>query len=143
MSATHQTYQQQLESVIRASWFTAEDAVYVYASVSEVTSPEQHLLVVRDGTEITVATDARNLPLPHCLSMNKERWRLLNIRCGSPFYCKGFIATITDALALAGVDIVIISSFSNDLILVMENDRDAAIDVLIQLGFRRDQPGDS
>jgi hypothetical protein len=137
MLTTTPTYKQDLKSVIAASSFTGDEAAYVYASVTEVKDPQKHLLVVRDGTEITVATDARNLPLPHCLHMNRERWKLLNIRCGSPFYCVGFIATISDALALAGIDIVIISSFSNDLVLVMEKDLEMAVEVLEGLGFEQ------
>lgn len=131
-----QTYKKELEPVIAASWFTISEATYVYASVTEVQESEKHLLVVRDGTEITVATDVNHLPLPHCLQVNKEHWKLLNIRCGNPFYCVGFIATITDALANVGIDIVIISSFSNDLILVMQQDLERAVEVLVRIGFK-------
>jgi hypothetical protein len=141
MLITNQAYKKDLEPVIAASWFTVDEAMYVYASVSEVPEPEKHLLVVRDGTEITVATDARHLPLPHCLQVNKERWKLVNIRCGNPFYCVGFIAAITDALASAGIDIVIISGFSNDLILVMQQDLDKTIEVLTGIGFRQAKTG--
>lgn len=137
MLTTNNTYRKELETVIAASWFTVDEAMYVYASVGEVPEPEKHLLVVRDGIEITVVTDVAHLPLPHCLRMNKEQWKLINIRCGSPFYCVGFIASVTDALAIAGIDIVIISSFSNDLILVMQQDLRRAIDVLEGIGFRQ------
>ena len=136
MLSNHKPYKTELAAVIAASWFTIDEAVYVYAQVTAVTEPEKHLLVVRDGTEITVATDEKNLPLPHCLQVNKEQWRLVNIRCGNPFYCVGFIALITDALAIAGIDIVIISSFSNDLILVAQQDLDKAVNVLTALGFK-------
>ena len=137
MFTTDKKYKKELKAVIAASWFTVDDATYVYASVSEVPEPEKHLLVVRDGTEITVATNSAHLPLPHCLQVNKEKWKLINIRCGNPFYCVGFIASITNALATAGIDIVIISSFSNDLILVAENDLEKAIEVLVKIGFRQ------
>ena len=136
MLSKTQTYKEKLEPVIATSWFTVDEATYVYASVAEVKEPEKHLLVVRDGTEITVATDINHLPLPHCLHVNKEQWKLINIRCGNPFYCVGFIAAITDALATAGIDIVIISSFSNDLILVMQQDLERSVEVLVEIGFR-------
>lgn len=139
MLTTDRPYKKELEAVIAASWFTIDEAAYVYASVSEVAEPQKHLLVVRDGTEITVATDARHLPLPHCLHVNKEQWKLVNIRCGNAFYCVGFIATITDALATGGIDIVIISSFSNDLILVAQQDLERAVDVLAGIGFRQEK----
>lgn len=137
MITAPKTYREDLEAVIASSWFTVDEAQYVYASVTSVTEPEKHLLVVRDGEEITVVTDVAHLPLPHCLKMNGEQWKLINIRCGNPFYCVGFIASITDALAAAGIDIVIISSFSNDLILVMQQDLERAVNVLVEIGFKQ------
>ena len=134
---TNKNYKKDLEAVIATSWFTVDEATYIYASVDSVSYPEKHLLVVRDSEEITVVTNKKNLPLRGCLKMNAEQWKLLNIRCGNPFYCVGFIASITDSLALAGIDIVIISSFSNDLILVMQQDLERAIEVLIGIGFRQ------
>ena len=132
---TNKNYKEDLEPVIASSWFTVDEAVYVYASVSSVPEPEKHLLVVRDGEEITVVTNTAHLPLYGCLKMNGEQWKLVNIRCGNPFYCVGFIASITDSLALAGIDIVIISSFSNDLVLVMQQDLERAIEILVKIGF--------
>ncbi|HUC83016.1 MAG TPA: ACT domain-containing protein [Flavisolibacter sp.] len=137
MFTTDRPYRKELQAVIAASWFSIDNATYVYASVTEVPEPEKHLLVVRDGTETTVATNVQHLPLPHCLQVNKDHWKLINIRCGNPFYCVGFIATITDALASAGVDIVIVSSFSNDLVLVTAQDLDKAVEILEGLGFRK------
>ncbi|MCP9749686.1 ACT domain-containing protein [Ferruginibacter sp. HRS2-29] len=133
--ATHPNYKQELAPVIAASWFTLDPGTYVYTSAEKVNDPEKHLLVVRDGIEITVVTDISNLPMEGNYKENKERWKLLNIRCGSPFYCVGFIAYITDTLAVAGIDIVITSSFSNDLILVMDKDLERAIMLLKEAGF--------
>jgi hypothetical protein len=49
----------------------------------------------------------------------------------------GFIALITGVLADAGIDIVLISSFSNDLILVMEKDMDDTVRILKETGFKQ------
>jgi hypothetical protein len=130
-------YKKDLAPVIAASWFTIDNGTYVYASVGEVAHPEKHLLVVRDGIEITVVTDTSNLPLAGNYQLNKERWKLVNIRCGNPFYCVGFIAYITDTLAIAGIDIVITSSFSNDLVLVMDKDLEQAVEILKEAGFQQ------
>jgi len=129
-------YRKDLEPVIAASWFTIDPGTYVYTSVKEVHSPEMHLMIIRDGYEITVVTDMNNLPLAGEYMLNKEKWKMLNIRCGSPFYCVGFIAYITDVLAVEGIDIVITSSFSNDLVLVMEENFSRAVTVLQSAGFK-------
>lgn len=128
-----------LKEVIKASWFTNSAERYVYTSVKEIRHPEKHLMLINDGKEITIVTNEDNLSLLGEYESNKERWRLLNVRCGNPFYCVGFIAYITNALAEQGIDIVITSSFSNDLILVMEKDFEASIQILTKIGFEHKQ----
>jgi hypothetical protein len=130
-------FRQALSEVIKASWFSLEPGVYVYCRVQEVDHPEKHLMIVRDGQEITVVTREENLSLLGSYEANNEKWRLLNIRCGNPFYCPGFIATITTGMAEEGIDIVITSSFSNDLIMVMEKDLDQAVEILRNMGFEK------
>jgi hypothetical protein len=134
-TASQIDYREALSAVIAASWFSIDEVTYVYVSVNEVQQAEQHLMVLRDGNETTVVTSIENVPLPGTIQVNKEKWRLLNIRCGNPFYCVGFIASITNAFANAGIDIVIISSFSNDLVLVMQQDLEKAAAVLVSIGF--------
>jgi hypothetical protein len=130
-------FREALSEVIKASWFTLEPGIYVYCRVPEVFHPEKHLMIVRDGHEITVVTHEENLSLLGSYESNKEKWRILNIRCGNPFYCPGFIATITTGMAEEGIDIVITSSFSNDLIMVMDKDLDQAIEILGKMGFEK------
>ena len=128
-------FRQGLSEVIKASWFSLEAGVYVYCRVQEVNHPEKHLMIVRDGEEITVVTREENLSLLGSYEANNEKWRLLNIRCGNPFYCPGFIATITTGMAEEGIDIVITSSFSNDLVMVMEKDLEQGTNILKEMGF--------
>jgi hypothetical protein len=132
-----QQYIQNLQPVIAASWFTIDPRSFIYASVQQVIHAEQHLMITRDGTEITIVTDTNNFPLDGGCVVNKEKWKLVNIRCGNPFYCVGFIAFITGSLANAGIDIVLVSSFSNDLVLVMEKDMGEAVKILKEIGFKQ------
>ena len=126
-----------LLEVIKLSWFIVEDGTYIYTSVKEIKHPEKHLMLINDGKEITIVTLEENLPLLGAYEANKEKWRLINIRCGNPFYCSGFIAHITNALAAKGIDIVLTSSFSNDLIMVMEKDLEISVSTLIEIGFEK------
>jgi len=139
--ASHANYRETIREVIRASGFAVDPGVYVYARVREVRHAEQHLMVIRDPDETTVVTAIGNLPLLGEHEANPERWRLINIRCGKPFYCVGFVATIADALAREGIDIVITSAFTNDLVLVMEKDLGRSVAVLEGIGFGRRGPG--
>ena len=91
----------------------------------------------RDSEEITVVTDSRNLPLMGEYERNAENWKLLNIRCGKPFYCVGFLAAIAQQMASYGIDIVMTSTFSNDHVLVKEEEAEMAIGLLCDLGFSK------
>jgi len=124
-----------LREVIVASWYTIAPGHYVYTRVKEVLRPELHLMVTRDSDEITVVTDSRNLPLIGDHERNAENWKLFNIRCGKPFYCVGFLAAIAQQMAANGIDIVMVSTFSNDYVMVMEQDLDRAVGLLNALGF--------
>lgn len=128
---------QRLQEVIKLSWFNVEDGAYIYTSVNEIKYPEKHLMLINDGKEITIVTLEENLPLLGAYEANKDKWRLINIRCGNPFYCSGFIAYITNALAAKGIDIVLTSSFSNDLVMVPEKDLDRSVTTLMEIGFER------
>jgi hypothetical protein len=134
---SEKNYLQKLQPVIDSSWFTIDEGTYVYTHVKEVTHAEKHLMVVREVDEITVLTEISNLPAVNYLQGNKENWKLINIRCGNPFYCVGFIAHITGVLANAGIDIVLISTFSKDLVLVIEKDLQQAVSILIEVGFKQ------
>lgn len=131
-----ENYSQALQQVIEASWFTIDDGVYIYTKVKEITRVQDHLMIINDGQEITIVTRQENVQQLHPVEANKEKWKLINIRCGNPFYCAGFIAYITGSLAAKGIDIVITSSYSNDLVLVMEKDLAESIQVLTENGFQ-------
>ena len=125
----------ELGEVIRMSSFTVGKERYVYCSVTTVLPGLNHLMVINDGEEITVVTEEKNLEFIGTHEANKERWRLINIRCGNPFYCIGFIAAITAALSRAEIDVVLTSSYSKDLVMVMEGDLERAVGVLREEGF--------
>ncbi len=130
-------HRERLKEVIQASWFSIENGVYIYTRVKELSHVDLHLMIINDGHEITVVTREENLHLLGPYEANKEKWRLINIRCGNPFYCAGFIAFITNALAEEGIDIVLASSYSNDLVLVMQDDLDATAAILTRIGFKQ------
>ena len=127
----------QLQKVIDLSWFTIDEGVYVYTRVKDVINPENHLIVTRDSDEITVVTDVNNLKDLGEFERNEENWKLINIRCGNPFYCVGFLAAISSQTAMNGIDITMTSTFTNDYIMVKEDELDKCTKLLIELGFQK------
>ena len=127
----------ELKEVIESSWFTLEEEVYVYTKVKKVVSPENHLIVTRDIDEITVVTKKSNLSSLIDYERNPDNWVLLNIKCGNPFYCKGFLAAIASVFASKEIDITLTSTYTNDYLMVQEENTEQAISVLIAIGFKQ------
>ena len=126
-----------LKKVIQTSWFTIENGLYVYAKVTNVHAPEKHLIVTRDSDEITVVTKTSNLADLGDYERNPDNWVLLNIKCGNPFYCEGFLAAIASAFASKGIDITLTSTYTNDYVMVQQNNIDKATSLLKNIGFRQ------
>ncbi|PYQ31897.1 MAG: hypothetical protein DMF56_02010 [Acidobacteria bacterium] len=110
--------------------------VYVWARVRDVGHAKHHLLVARDEKETTVVTAPEHLASLDVIETNGDRWLLLSIDCASPFYCVGFIASISTRLRDAGMDILVISTFSRDLFFVKEEEGERAAELLQGMGMR-------
>ena len=124
-------------AVIAASHFRVEPETFRVASASAVRHPERHRLVHRDELETTVVTTDEGLADLDIVAVNRERWRLFTITCANPFYCVGFISAITQPMTEAGIDVLLYSTFSRDLVFVSEGDEARAQRVLLQAGFRQ------
>ena len=127
--------EKKLAKVIQTSWFTLEKGIYVYTKVQEVHSPEKHLIVTRDADEITVVTELSNLSSLGDYERNPDNWLLLNIKCGNPFYCEGFLAAIASIFASKGIDITLTSTYTNDYVMVQEQNIEQSITLLQDIGF--------
>src|SRR6187399_311380 len=90
---------------------------YVYVRAGEVRHPELHLMVTRDELETTVVTTEELLVHVEVLERNRETWVLLVFDPPVPFYCVGFLARISAALAAGNIDILMVSTFSRDWVL--------------------------
>lgn len=123
--------------IIAQCHFTVEPGYFVYAKVSELRDAGQHLLITRDGDEITVVTRSDQLAGLSIIATHKGKWKLLLIRSAVPFDCLGFLASISMAMADAQINITLVSTFTNDYVMVEEVNCDKATQILIQLGFRR------
>ncbi len=130
---------EQLSKVIADSWFVVESGTYVYTSVQQVQHAQEHLLISRDEDEVTVVTKLENLPLLGEYQRNPEDWKLLNIKCGQPFYCVGFLASIASEFARNNIDITMTSTYTRDYIMVQVEHLDASVHLLRSIGFEQRQ----
>lgn len=124
-----------MHDIIATSTFRL-DGTYLWVKAGAVRTPEKHLMVTRDATDISVATKAENLDDLDVLEVNRDRWTLLAIDISSPFYCVGLLATISRTLGDAGMDILVVSTYSRDWIFVTEAEAPRAAELMRGLGFK-------
>tara|TARA_B100001540_G_C15552791_1_gene526713 strand:- start:170 stop:589 length:420 start_codon:yes stop_codon:yes gene_type:complete len=124
-----------LQEVIDCSWFTIDEGTYAYTKVTEIKNVKKHLIITQDSDEITVVTDIKNLKDLGNYERNAEDWKLINIRCGNPFYCVGFLAAISSQTALNGLDITMTSTYTNDYIMCKQEELNKCTNLLVSLGF--------
>lgn len=120
---------------IAQSNFEVQAGNYIYAKVSSVASDDSHFLISRDADEITVVTTEDRLDSLQLLDRNKDLYRLIALNVSVPFYSVGFIATVCDALASAGLNVLVVSTFSRDYIMVKADFIERATAILLSLGF--------
>lgn len=127
------------QRVIAQSDFYLQPGLFYVVHASKVNTPELHRLICRDEKEITVITTEAGLTDLDIIDRNKEQWCLFVINCASPFYCVGFLTAISTAMTNAGLDILLMSTFSRDLVFVAQQHSAQAAGLLQQLGFRQQE----
>lgn len=126
----------EIEKIIKESTFKVEEGRFVYAKVSKAPSIENHFLISNDAAEITVVTKEENLSELTLLERNKDFYRLIALNVSVPFYSVGFLATVGQVIAKEGMNVLIVSTYSKDYILVKDDKIENARSVLLKLGFQ-------
>ena len=129
-------YLSEIDKIIKSSTFKIEKGRFVYAKVSKAPSLENHFMVSKDMDEITVVTEEENLPELNLIERNKDVYRLIALNISIPFYSVGFLATVSQAIAKENMDILIVSTYSKDYILVKDDMIENAKSILLKLGFQ-------
>ncbi len=126
----------EIEKIIKESTFKIEEGRFVYAKVSRAPSIENHFMVSRDVDEITVVTKEENLLELNLKERNKDFYRLISLNVSIPFYSVGFLATVSQAIAKEGMNILIVSTYSKDYIMIKDDRLEDAKLILLKLGFK-------
>lgn len=122
--------------IIAESSFHVEPGLYVYTKVSETPASGDHFLVTRDADEITVVTRDVNVDQLKLIERNKDDYRLIAMNVSVPFYSVGFLATVSDAIAGKGLNVLIVSTYSKDYLLIKKDVLEKAKQALLDLGFK-------
>lgn len=127
---------EELDKIIKASTFSIENGIYLYAKVKKVPQGK-HFLITQDNDEVTVVTTLDKLSNLDLIERNKDDYALIALHVLVPFYSVGFLATISTAIAKRGLNILIVSTYSKDYIMVKSLASEIAKQALLDLGFSK------
>lgn len=125
----------ELEKIIRKSNYEVIPGRFIYAKVSSIPKKGNHFMVSQDKDEITVVTTEDKLNDVQLIERNKDNYSLIALNVSVPFYSVGLLAVVSDAIAQQKMDILIISTYSKDYILIKDDQIDKARSALNKLGF--------
>jgi len=122
-----------INEIIRTSIVIVHKGRYAYVKTDEVEIGD-HFLITKDRDETTVITEEKNL---QDMEYDKDvKWfKLVEIRVSAPFVAKGFLAKITKTIADKDLNVLVVSTFSKDYVLVREETWETAIKALEEVGF--------
>ena len=122
-----------LDEIISSSQAIVHEGRYAYLKALEA-ELGNHFLVARDADEITVVTAEENIANTR-YEKDVKWFSLIEIRVSKPFLAKGFLAKITRAIADKDLNILVVSTFSKDYILIRDEHLETAVRALQELGF--------
>lgn len=126
----------ELRRIIETSTFEVIPGNFIYAKVFKAPSIDNHFLISKDADEITVVTKKENLGELKLLEKNKDYWALLSLNISAPFYSVGFLAAVSNSIASQEMNVLIVSTYSKDYILVKADLVEKAKKALLNLGFK-------
>jgi hypothetical protein len=125
----------EIEKILKQSSFNVIPGTWSYLKVGS--RPEgSHFLVTQDSDEITVVTKKERESELDVVERNKDDRSLISLNVSVPFYAVGFLAAVSNAIAQAGMNILIISTYSKDYILVKQEQLDKAREALTSIGLQ-------
>jgi hypothetical protein len=110
---------------------------FLYAKVAEAPALEDCFLISKDNDEITAVFKEDKLSKLNVIEKNKNTWKLIEIKVSKPFVAIGFLATISNAIVSNNINVLIVSTYSKDYVLVHSELTDKAVGSLLKLGLRQ------
>ena len=111
---------------------------YTVLQVQECPNPQPHFLVTHEAEEVSVITTEDKLHILTSQILKQRRWFcLLEFKMSTPFETPGFLAAIASKLASRQLNILLVSTFSKDWLLLREEDLETGLNSLHELGFQQ------
>ncbi|MCR4334910.1 MAG: ACT domain-containing protein [archaeon] len=101
---------------------------------SSNTQNDSYFLATKDNDEITFIVEEKNIEKFDFQKINKW-FKLIEFKITKPFLCVGFLAAVSKTISEKGMNILIVSTFSKDYILIKEEELEKAREALKETGF--------
>lgn len=123
----------QLKKIINDSSFVIESGTYTIAKIIGDIKIENYFLVTKDKLETTVIYKSED-NINNIID-KKDNYALIGIDVSVPFYSVGFIAEVTGRLAKEDINVLVVSTFSRDYVLINNERREDGRRILIEMGM--------
>ncbi len=123
-----------LKEAIPKSIATVIKGTYVYVKTDVMEKPDIHFMVSKDKDEITVVTKKENIENLKVLEL-VGNYKLIEFKPAVPFQTVGFLAKISEVIASQGMNVLIVSTFSKDYIMIKEELCEKGLQALKNVGF--------
>ncbi len=122
-----------LSEVIKESPAIVHKERYAYLKTKEAPSGK-YFMIANDSVEVTVVAEEREIT--KVIHEKEVKWfKLIEFKVSVPFKGVGFLAAITKAIASKDLNVLVVSTFSKDYVLVREAELKKAITSLEEIGF--------
>jgi hypothetical protein len=122
-----------LDEVIISSPVVVHKVRYAYLKGQEK-DLKNHFLISQDNDEITIVTEEKNI-VNTKYEKDVKWFKLFEFKVSIPFLAPGFLAKISKTIADKKLNILIVSTFSKDYVLIREEDFKVAVKALEEVGF--------
>ena len=127
-----------LLKTINSSPYVLHPQRYTVLQVQECSNSQPHFLVTHEAEEVTVVTTEKQRSLLQSDILQEQAWfQLIEFKMSTPFETPGFLAAIASQLASHHLNILLVSTFSKDWLLLKEEDLEAGLSGLCELGFQQ------
>ena len=127
-----------LRKTINSSPYVLHPQRYTVLQVQECSNPQPHFLVTHEAEEVTViTTEKQRALLQSDILQEQAGFQLIEFKMSTPFETPGFLAAIASKLASRHLNILLVSTFSKDWLLLKEEDLEAGLNSLHELGFQQ------
>ncbi len=124
-----------LVEIIKQSPIKIIDGRFAVVQMAKKDNAKDFFAMMVDDHEKTIVVEEHSLKKNRKIVKFQGWYKLVQVQVSVPFFVVGFLATITNSIAKVGINVLVISTFSFDYLLIAEDDILSAVASLQELGF--------